>query len=527
MTRMRGLLGGPVALVAALALVLGAAGCGGGGGGGGGGTIIRGTTDVPVGLDPAGVYDLPSWDLLVNVYQTVLTIPPGGNKPVPDIAKSCDFSNPTTYKCTIKSGLKFSDGSPLTSEDVKYSFDRNVAIAAPEGASSLLADMKSVEAPDPTTVVFHLDKPNFAVWPYILTMQSMAVVPSSVFPKDKLQPDNKVIGSGQYTVASYEPGQQAVFEKNSKYSGAYPAKNDRAIIQYFDKPSALKLAVEQGDVDVGYRSFSPTDLEDLKGASGLSVVGGSGTEIRYLVFNLRLQPGDNDAQKLAIRRAVAYTIDRQAVAQNVYDGTVKPLYSMVPQGLEFATQPFKDEYGAGPDLNKAKQELQQAGVKTPVDLEVWYTPSHYGTGSADEYAEIKHQLDDSGLFKVTLKSTEWTQYDEAALTNKYPQFQFGWFPDYPDADDYTAPFYGTDTGFLNNDYSNPTLDKQLAAEEATTDKATRAKAFAEVQKIGAQDVPVIPIWQGGQVAAVRDGVHGVEDTFDAAYLFRLWVISKD
>ena len=100
-------------------------------------------------------------------------------------------------------------------------------------------------------------------------MQSMAIVPSDVYPKDKLQPDEQVVGSGQYSVASYEPGQQTVFEKNPNYKGDFPAKNDRAIVQYFDKPSALKLAVEQGDVDVAYRSFSPTDLEDLRSADGL------------------------------------------------------------------------------------------------------------------------------------------------------------------------------------------------------------------------------------------------------------------
>ena len=107
-------------------------------------------------------------------------------------------------------------------------------------------------------------------------------------------------------------------------------------------------------------------------------------------------------------------------------------------------------------------------MKTPVDLEIWYTPTHYGAGPADEYAEIKHQLDDSGLFNVTLKSTEWNQYDEAALTDKYPQFEFGWFPDYPDADDYAATFWAT-TSFLNDHYSNPKIDKLLAEEQATTD----------------------------------------------------------
>jgi len=516
-----------VAIAMAGALAFGVAACGDSGGSSSSdsGTIIRGTTDQPVGLDPAGVYDLPSWDVLVNLYQTLLTIPPGGNKPEPDAAQSCDFTDKVTYECTIKDGLKFSDGSPLTAEDVKFSFDRNIAIAAPEGAASNLAGVKSIETPDDKTVVFNLDAPS-AVFPYVITMQSMAIVPSDVFPKDKLQPDDKVIGSGQYTLASYEPGVQTVLEKNDQYGGEYPSKNDRAIIQYFDKPSALKLAVEQGDVDLGYRSFSPTDLEDLKDSDGVNVVGGAGSEIRYMVFNLDLMPGDNDAQKLAIRRAVAQTVDRQAVADNVYDGTVTPLYSMVPQGLQFATEAYKDEYGESPDLDAAKAELEQAGVQTPVDLEIWYTPSHYGPGSADEYAELQHQLEDSGLFNVSLKSTEWNQYDEAALTDKYPVFEFGWFPDYPDADDYAANFWSSDS-FLNDHYANPAIDKQLAIEKASTDDNARADAFDQVQSLAAKDAPTIPIWQGGQVAAVRDGVNGVEDTFDAAYLFRLWVVSKD
>ena len=226
------------------------------------------------------------------------------------------------------------------------------------------------------------------------------------------------------------------------------------------------------------------------------------------------------------RHQIAEVVCDKVLSEHSYDGTVQPLYSMVPQGLQFATQPFKDEYGASPNLNAAKAELQKAGVKTPVDLEIWWTPTHYGAGSADEYAEIQHQLEDSGLFNVALKSSEWNQYSEAYATDKYPQFQLGWFPDYPDADDYTASFYAK-TSFLNDHYSNPKVDKLLADEKASTNAAQRSKDFAEIQKIGAQDAPTIPIWQGGQIAAVRDGISGVPDTFDPSFIFRFWLISKD
>jgi peptide/nickel transport system substrate-binding protein len=492
---------------------------------GGSDTIIRGTTDQPISLDPAGAYDLPSYDIIYNVYQNLVQFPPGETKPQPEAAESCDFTDDVTYQCKMRQGNVFSDGSTLDAQDVVFSFERNVKIADPNGASSLLANMKSVEAPDKNTVVFHLSEPD-VTWPSVLATASFAIVPSDTYPADKLQDDSAVIGSGRYTVEQYEPGQQTVMQANSNYKGQDPAQTNTAIIQYFDKASALKLALEDGSVDVAYRSLSPTDLADLKNADGVSVVQGEGAEIRYLNFNLNLQPGDNDQQKTAIRQAVAQTIDRQSIVDNVYNGTVKPLYSMIPASLPYHTDAFKTAYGASPDLAGAKQTLADAGVKTPVPLEVWWTPSHYGPSSGDEYAEIKRQLDGSGLFNVTLKSTEWNQYSEAAFTDKYPTYQLGWFPDYPDPDDYVGNFL-SNTSFLNIHYDNPEIQKLLAQEKASTDDAVRQKAFARIQEISAQDAPNIPIWEGDQVAGVRDGVNGVEDTFDPAFIFRFWLITKD
>ena len=211
-----------------------------------GGTIIRGTTDQPISYDPAGAYDLPSYDGIYSMYQNLLTVEPGGNKAVPDAAESCDFTDQDNkvFECTLKPGLKFSDGSDLTAEDVVFSFERNIEIADPNGASSLLANMKSIEAKGDDTVVFNLKEPD-ATWPLLLTTGSFAIVPSDVYPADKLQPSDQVVGSGRYTLADYQPGQQTVMEKNDAYQGADPAKNDRVIIQYFDKASALKLAVAE------------------------------------------------------------------------------------------------------------------------------------------------------------------------------------------------------------------------------------------------------------------------------------------
>jgi peptide/nickel transport system substrate-binding protein len=293
------------------------------------------------------------------------------------------------------------------------------------------------------------------------------------------------------------------------------------IVQYFDKSSALKLALEQGEVDVGWRTFTPTDVESLRGNADLNVLTGPGAEIRYMGFNLDLPPGD----EAAVRQAVAMTVDRQAIVDNVYNGTVAPLWSMVPSALDGHVDAFKELYGDAPDVDGATKLLSDAGVSTPVPIEIWWTPTHYGDSSADEYAEIQRALEGSGLFTVTLKSTEWDQYSEAAVTDQYPAFQLGWFPDYPDADNYIYTFY-SNSSYLNNHYSNDEIQKLLADERRTTDQSKRVADFEKIQMLGAEDVPTIPIWEGTQLAVALPNVTGVEETLDVAYIFRYWLIGK-
>ncbi|MDH5223234.1 MAG: ABC transporter substrate-binding protein [Actinomycetota bacterium] len=520
-------------LVAVLALV--AAACDSGGetptdegspGTSTGGTIIHGTTDTIVSLDPAGQYDFGSNQISQQVYNTLLEVPEGETTPQPALA-DCVTDDSMVYTCTLQDGLTFSDGSELTSEDVAFSFQRNIEIDDPAGACSLLASLAAcgkwkdgvIETPDPQTVVFNLSAPD-AVWPFILTTSAAFIVPSDVFPADELQADGEIVGSGRYTLAQYRAGEQVVLEANESFWGD-PPLNDRVIVQYFDQSSALKLAIEQGDVDIAWRTLTPTDVSSLQGQEGLSVLTGPGGEIRYLVFNTSLEPGN----ELAVRKAAAMVLDRQAIVDNVYEGTVDPLWSMVPAGFAGHIDVFKDVYGETPDVQGAEQVLKDAGVSTPVPIEIWWTPTHYGDASADEYAEIQRSFEESGLFTVTLKSTEWDRYTEAAFTDQYPSYQLGWFPDYVDGDNYVASFYSS-SSFLNDHFDSKEVDDLIATERASTDQAEREAAFERIQEIGAAEVPIIPVWQGTQLAIVRDGVEGVQATLDPTYIFRYWGITK-
>lgn len=519
-------------LLAAVALIATACGSssssGGSSSGGTGKPIVVGTTDKVVSFDPAGSYDQGSWTPMYSMYQTLLFFPPGSTKATPDAAKSCAFTNTTTYVCTMRSGQKFWNGDPVTAKDVVYSFTRNLKIKAPNGASSLLDAVKSVATQGSDKVVFTLKQP-FALFPDILGDPSNAIVDPKVFPPTKLVANDKIVGSGPYEMSKYQDGQQLVLKPNPHYAGTVKLHNSGVIVRYYTQASALKLAIEGGDADVAYRTFSPTDIASLRGegSRGVQVVEGQGAEIQYFVFNQKIMPGGSAAQKLAIRKAVAYTIDRPAIAKSDYNNTVTPLYSMIPAGLGGHTESFKQVYGDAPNTAKAKSTLSAAGVKTPVSLDLWWTPSHYGETSADMYTTIKRQLEATGLFKINLHSAEWDQYSGAYPTDQYPAFQLGWFPDYPDSDDYAAPFYGTSPlSFLNDHFSNPQVDSAIAAERKSTDPSERDKSFQQVQLIGAQQAPIIPIWQGKEIAVQRKGVTGVASTLDPSYTFRYWLIGK-
>ena len=497
-------------------------------------SITIGTTDQVIALDPAGSYDFGSTFLETNVYQYLMSVPPGGKTPEPDAAQKCGFTKPTVYTCTIKPGQKFSNGDPLTAKDVAFSFTRVVKINDPNGPWALLGNMVSAVAKNDSTVVFTLKHAD-QTWPFVLGTSAGPIVDSKVYPAHKLLPDAQAVGSGPYELASYNKNQQVVLKANPNYSGSHTPKTANVAVKYYTETSNLKLDIQQGAIDVAYRSLTPSDVQNLKGDSNVKVLTGAGGELRYLVFDFKTMPGANAAQKLAVRRAIAYSVDRQALATGVYKGTYQPAYSMVPPGVNGATTAFKSVFGASPDKAKAQQALQSAGVKTPVTLNIEYTTDHYGSTSTQEYGALKRQLEATGLFKVQLSSALWTTYATDRTKDLYPIYQLGWFPDFPDADNYLGPFLG-ETNFVKAHYCDPgaanrpcdqdNLDKWIAQEETQTGSA-RAQALAHIQQVLASgQLPYLPLLSGYQLAVVRSNVTGVQQTLDPSYQFRMWLIAK-
>ncbi len=288
-----------VASVATLALTLSACGNGGGSndgdGNAAGGSLTIGTTDKITSLDPAGSYDNGSFAVMNQIYPFLLNTPLGSPDVEPDIAASAEFTSPTEYTVTLKPGLKWANGHDLTSSDVKFTFDRQVAIADDNGPSSLLWNLDSVDAPDDTTVVFHLKSGNDQTFPQVLSSPVGPIVDEEVFDADAVTPDQTIVDgkafAGQYTITSYTMNELVSYAAYDGYQGLLGAPKTAEInVKYFADASNLKLEIEQGGVDVAYRSLSATDIESLEGNDDVEVVNGPGGEIRYIVFNFDTMP---------------------------------------------------------------------------------------------------------------------------------------------------------------------------------------------------------------------------------------------
>ncbi|MFF3875492.1 ABC transporter substrate-binding protein [Streptomyces sp. NPDC001978] len=487
------------------------------------GPIVVGTTSAPSTLDPAAAWD-GSWELFRNIYQTLLAYPSGATTPQPDAAEKCRFTDSSnrTYRCKLRSGTKFADGHALNAQAVKYSIDRIRDINAPSGPAGLLGSLDRVQALGDDEVVFHLNKAD-ATFPFVLATPAMSIVDPDEYPAKKLREDTKAYGSGPYRLKSYEEGKQAVLVRNDQYSGFADRKNNAVTIRYFQDSATMVKALRARQIDVTYRGLAAKDIIALQGhdSTDLQLIDGAGTDISYLVFN----PKDPWSRNPAVRKAIAQVVDRGAIAHKVYDDTVDPLYSMVPKGLTGHTTGFFDTFG-DPSVPKARKILSDAGITQRVPLTLWYTTDRYGSETAQMFQELKSQLEDSGLFTITLKSRPWKTYVVGYQKGEYPVFGRGWFPDFPDADNFIAPFVGEQNA-LGTPYKTPTItDHLLPDSRGESDRAKVIKEFEEAQQILVDEARLLPLWQGRQYVAASDDVSGGERALDPSTIMMMWELHR-
>ncbi|MDX6361675.1 ABC transporter substrate-binding protein [Streptomyces sp. NPDC058274] len=511
------------------------AACGGSDSGSkGGDAIVVGTTDrftassdAPAPLDPAYAYDVGTWNILRQTVQTLMVQPRGDGEPEPEAAEKCGFSDTGNerYACTLRKDLKFSNGDPVTAQDVKFSIDRARNIKADSGVFALLSTIDTVETQGDREVIFHL-KTADATFPFKLSTPVAGIVNPDDYEKGKLRDGFQVDGSGPYTIESEVKNNElvnAVYTKNPNYKGLLTPKNDKVELRSFEDADAMGTALEKGDIDLMTRSMTPAQIQKLsKNSTGsVDLVEMPGLEIRYLAFNTDA----TSVKTRAVRQAMAQVVNRGELIDKVYGTQAQPLFSLVPATITGHSNSFFNKYG-DPSTTKAKSLLNKASITTPVKLTLHYTTDHYGTATKSEFEVLKKQLNASGLFQVDIKGEAWDKFRPAEQAGKYDVYGMGWFPDFPDADNYIAPFLDKDN-FLGSPYTNNQIIGTLIPESRReADRLTASKSLSEIQDIVADDVPVLPLWQGKQYIAARDDITGAEWALNSSSTLQLWELGR-
>ena len=215
-----------------------------------------------------------------------------------------------------------------------------------------------------------------------------------------------------------------------------------------------------------------------------------------------------------------------AIATNAYDGTVDPLYSIVPPGFGGHIEAFQEKYG-DPDVDKAKAAPRRRPAsrrRSKITIGVHPDPLRPERGRRGQ--RVAAQLEDSGLFEVTMESAEWEQYQTIAKEGAYDLYLYGWFPDILDADNYLAPFIRSTAASSRTDTATKRSTTCRRPGAGETDPTAREAIFGQLQDIVAEDVPFIPVLGRQEHGGRGDEMAGVEETLDPTYIFRFWGISK-
>ncbi len=475
-------------------------------------TLVYGTTEKLTNMDPAEAYDFHTWEIFQNIYRGLLAYTPGKTDLIPGLAESYESNaKGDQYTFKLRKNLKFSDGSDFKANAVKWSIDRVMAL---EGDPSWLVTdfVKSVDVVDDYTVRFNLKNP-CGYFPSLVASVPYFPVNPEVYPKDKTIWDpseltgGELVGLGPYKVVSFKRDEELILEANPAYYGDKP-NIGRIVIRYFADATTMRLALEKGEIDLAFKSMNPSDIADLSKNSNITTYKLSGPQIRYLCF----ETSESVFKDKRLRQAFGALIDRNDIIQKVYLGQNSPLYSMVPNGMIYHTDDFKDALGDG-NVTLANKLLAEAGytASNPLETEFWYTPSHYGDPEVNMAEVIKAQVEKSPAMKVTIKSAEWAAYKEKWNNKEMPVWLLGWYPDYIDPDNYTAAFAGTaGSKGMGIFFSDSEWDNLFIKEQTSTDSKAREAVFKELQKRWTVECPTVPIWQGDLYVFTKKNVKDVK-----------------
>jgi len=449
--------------------------------------IVRAMGD-PMSFNPDTLADDFAYAIVQNIYNRIVKLD-ASKQVIPDLATEWDVEEEgKRIIFHLRDDAHWHDGEPVTSEDVKYTFD-TIKENSSYYFSSRLQIVDSIETPDDYTVIFNLNKSDVS---FIADLGWYAtfVLPEHVFNNGQDWEDNPAtmdpVGSGPFKLSEFKQGQSITLIANEDYHEGAP-KMDRIIFSIIPDDATAVQALVNGSIDV-LEGVPSANVPELKANDDIRLVLNEYPSPMRILFNLN----HKTLADVNVRRAIATAINREEISQKIFAGIQPPEYNMYPALIEWASN--SEDTAPHYDPEKAVQILEDAGYEKDEDgfyISGLTIDVFEGYGYPDAAKLMSSTLEEVGI-ELIIQVHEFNAWNEKVAIQKdfMLELQGGFMGPDPAA---LQKRFGTGAPSNFGEYSNKEYDELLAKGVSTGDREERAKYYKEAQTILAEDLPYLPI----------------------------------
>jgi peptide/nickel transport system substrate-binding protein len=454
------------------------------------GRLVIALPGAPVSLDPRVATDAYGEQVLQMTHASLVRRDAAGN-PAPDLAETWESPDPLTYVFRLRQALRFHDGRPLTSSDVRYTFEWILDPSNRSPHRGLYRHVASIGTPDDRTVVFRLAEP-FA--PFLSTVVR-GIVPAGSHAAGYAPP----VGAGPYRIDSVSPDGEAVLSAFDGHHAGPPAIRS-VTVKFIPDSNVRFLELSAGSVNFALNGVDPDLLPALSKTGRIVVEEAPGGNVTYLGFNLR----DRALSDARVRRAIATAVDRETIVRAIWKGRADLAESILPPGSWAA------DAGIPPvrfDPAQARRLMDEAGYRDPDGdgplprLRLTYKTSQNELRRRVA-AAIQEQLRQVGI-AVEVQSLEWGTFFSDVKKGNFQLYSLTWVG-IADPDIFHHAFHSASAppdGANRGGYSDAEVDRLTEAARREPSPERRREMYRRVQRILARDLPVFPMWAGRNILA--------------------------
>ena len=439
-----------------------------------GGTLQAALTGEPDTIDPATSTIYTGAQVYDNIFNKLIDLDEN-NEFYGQLATKWDAPDDKTWVFDLVDGVTFHNGETFGPEDVVYTFERILDPKTGSGYAPLYDAISKIEATGTNQVTFHLKTP---FGPFLSNLANNGEIVNQVAVESK-DPSRNAIGTGPFEFVEWVQGDHVTLKKNENYFESGKPYLDGIQFKFLNVDQSRIDALQSGDLN--WSDAVPLQqLNTLKSDPAYTYVTSATAGIPdYIAMNTRMPPFDN---KL-VRQAVYWALDRDAIRQVAYFGAGESGIEEVPTGSSW----YDGSPIVAPNVDQAKQLLQQAGVTTPLEVEYLGLPQYPELLKTGEV--MQQQLEAVGI-KMNIKPVEVGVWFNAFSKGTY-QITSAYQERTIDPDNFYALVLRTGGAINSTGYSNPQVDKLIDQARTETDEQTRFDLYKQIRQIVFDEAPIV------------------------------------